>query len=443
MKHLPHAPLDLPARAVPENLWRPRLLNVLMPLLLSVLSLFATIEVGFRHFYRLIPQDVCAADYIIGTYDCQPYFVYDEPIALGYHYRPGLHLEGMWNPADPHLANPEDNAAPAVRHDAFYYVLQTDEMGFPNAEYSWRDQYNLVIAGDSFTIRTAPQTWIELLAEETGLTTLTLGAPSWSTLNEAEAIGRFGLDKKPRWVLLMFFEGNDIINTAQYLERRDSGLDWRDFDMQHVPWWRRLLTPYFARFFWGKLLPPAAAKAKAYRYPVAASTEAGIIKTIFKDVHLLPLSADYQTLARSDEFMAVTQSLIDLNTRVRAQDGRFLVVYIPSKEHVLWSRVWDPVDVNNVLERTVTVTLSKGDHGQLQWQPHYLDYDTFSTNQRAQEQLLTDFTAANDIAFLNLTPLFWQKSIETGELYNYADPHWNQAGNRLAAEAIATYLQTH
>ncbi|NJN55434.1 MAG: hypothetical protein HC804_12170 [Anaerolineae bacterium] len=124
-----------------------------------------------------------------------------------------------------------------------------------------------------------------------------------------------------------------------------------------------------------------------------------------------------------------------------AQGARLLVVFIPSKEHVLWSRVWDEVDVNNVLERTVTVRLSEGDHGRLLFQPTYLSYDQFSANQQAQEKLLSDFTNDAGIEFLNLTPLFWQKSIETGELYHYADPHWNQAGNQLAADAIADYLQ--
>jgi hypothetical protein len=118
-----------------------------------------------------------------------------------------------------------------------------------------------------------------------------------------------------------------------------------------------------------------------------------------------------------------------------------LVVYIPSKEHVLWSRVWDDVDVNNVLERTVTVTLSEGDHGRLLWQPTYLSYDQFNENQQAQEQLLTNLTTEAAIEFLNLTPIFWQKSIEEGELYHFADPHWNQAGNRVAADAIADYLE--
>ncbi|MBN1934679.1 MAG: hypothetical protein JW934_08430, partial [Anaerolineae bacterium] len=159
--------------------------------------------------------------------------------------------------------------------------------------------------------------------------------------------------------------------------------------------------------------------------------------------HLLPLSADYDTLARSDEFRAVADALLELKQLGDAQDTRVLLVYVPSKEHVYWSRIWDPVHVNNILERTVTVTLSQGDHGTLVWNQQYLSFDQFNANHNAQERLFADWAQKNGVEFLNLTPLFWQKSIELGETYHYADPHWNQFGNQIAADAIAEYIDTH
>jgi hypothetical protein len=97
--------------------------------------------------------------------------------------------------------------------------------------------------------------------------------------------------------------------------------------------------------------------------------------------------------------------------------------------------------VNNILERTVTVSLSKEDHGRLQWQLPILSYDEFNRNHMAQEQLMVDFAQEHDIEFLNLTPIFWQQSIAHGELYHFADPHWNQTGNQLAADSIFAVLQ--
>lgn len=419
---------------------RQRLFNIMMPLLLTLITAEITLEVGLRYFYRLIPLEVCADNFLIGNYVCQPYMVYDKPVQIGYRYQPGVHFEGMWDPANPILAGAGKETRPTKRNDAFWYVFETDEMGFPNSEYKWRDHYEIIVTGDSFTIRTAPQTWIEILAQLTGQHILTLGAPSWSTSNEVEAVKLYGLDKNPQWVILLFFEGNDLINTAQYLERQDSGLDWQEFDLKDVPLTRLLLTPHMLRFAGNKLVPDESLRPH-YRYPVTASTEVGEIETVLKDIHLYPMSASYETLARSDEFKAVSQALIDLKTIVEEQGGRFLLVYVPSKEHVLWSRIWDPVDVNNILERTVTVTLSEGDHGSLQWEPVYLSYDEFNQNHMAQEQLIAEFALKNEIEFLNLTPIFWQESIAQGELYHFADPHWNQAGNQLAADSIFAVIQ--
>lgn len=417
-----------------------RLLNVLAPLLLTLIVSVLALEVGLRRLYSLIPLEVCAGDPIVANYYCQPYFEYDQPIRIAYRYKPNLHIAGYWDPADPYLSDVGPETRPSARSDAFWYVLQTDEMGFPNSQATWQETYDVVITGDSFTIRTAPETWIERLGRDTGRTILTLGAPSWTTLNEVEAVKQFGLDKRPHWVILMYFEGNDLINVQQYLEKQASGLDWRDYDMRGVTVYRRLLTYHLLKYWLrggGETAMPTR-----YRYPVVASTEAGPVETVLKDVHLLPLSADYETIARSDEFAAIKQALVELQTLTAAQDSRLLVVYIPSKEHVYWSRIWDPVDVNNILERTVTVSLSDGDHGRLQWEPTYLSYEEFDANHGAQQRVLEDFAAAQGIDFLNLTPTLWQETIARGELYHYADPHWNQLGNEIVAATIQAYIET-
>ncbi|MCA9935701.1 MAG: hypothetical protein H6662_05195 [Ardenticatenaceae bacterium] len=409
-----------------------------MPLLLTLLAVWGTLELGLRHFYQLIPLKVCASDFILGSYYCQPYFVYDKPVRLAYWYKPGLKLEGYWDPADPYLTDVGPETRPSDRSDTFLYIFETDEMGFPNSQYKWQDSYDIVVTGDSFVTRSAPQTWIELLSAQTGQDILTLGASSWTTLNEVEAVKMYGLDKQPDWVMLLYFEGNDLINIQQYLDKQASGLNWREYDMQGVPWYRRLVTYHLARFALQN--EESSPEPPHYRYPVTVTTDWGPMETVLKDVHLLPMSASYETLARSDEYAAMTTALLELDGLVKARGGRFLLVFVPSKEDLYWSRLWNDVDVNNVLERTVTVTLSEGDHGRLQWTPQYISYDEMNINHDAQSRLFADFTAANNIEFLDLTPALWQKTIQEGEFYHYADPHWNQAGNQLVADLIQAYM---
>lgn len=414
------------------------ILNVVAPLLLTLLAIWGALELGLRHFYQLLPLQVCASDFILGTYYCQPYFVYDKPIRLAYRYEPGLKLEGYWDPADPYLSDVGPETRPSDRSDAFWYVFETDEMGFPNIQYAWQDSYDIVVTGDSFVTRSAPQTWIELLSAQTGQDILTLGASSWTTLNEVEAVKMFGLDKNPEWVILLYFEGNDLINAQQYLDKQASGLDWREYDMQGVPWYRRLVTYHLARYLLQE--DEAGQEPAQYRYPVTVTTDWGPMETVLKDVHLLPMSASHETVAKSDEFAAIQEALLELERLTAAQGTQLLVVFVPSKEHLYWSRLWNDVDVNNVLARSVTVTLSGGDHGRLQWNRPYISYEAMNANRDAQARLLAEFAAENNVGFLDLTPMFLEKTIREGEFYHYADPHWNQAGNQLVADLIQAYI---
>ena len=416
-------------------------IDLTLSLLFSAVLVIVLVEVGLRRMYNLIPIEVCAADELIGTYTCRPNFEYDNPMEVGYHYKPGLRIEGEWDPANPILVGAGEITEPTDRNDSFWFVFETDEMGFPNSEYEWRDEYDIVVLGDSFTVRTAPKTWIDLLSEKSGHSILTLGAQSWGTLSQEQAVKKWGLDKNPEWVILLFFEGNDLLNVQQYLERKDSGLDWRTYDYQGVPWAHRLLTPHLWRYLINRSSNDVVAnESHEYIFPMTASTYVGEVETILKFSHLLPISADYETIENSDEFKALSASLIEIDQLVKAQNGRFLLVYVPSKEHVLWSRFWDPVDVNHILERTVTVTLSNGENGRLQFNQPHLTYDQFNANHLAQEQLMTDFATQNEIEFLNLTPVFWQKTIDEGEFFHFADVHWNQAGNQLTADTIWEYI---
>ncbi|HZY43566.1 MAG TPA: hypothetical protein VFF70_02355 [Anaerolineae bacterium] len=420
---------------------RRRIFSVIALVSITLLSVSVVLEIGLRIFWRLIPLGVCASSPIIGNYYCQPYIVYDKPMQLAYHYAPGFKTEGYWDPADPHSANPGNETAPTGRTDKFLYKMQMDSMGFPNDDVTWKDQYDIVIAGDSFVLRSAPQTWIELLRGDTGMTTLALGAPSWAPINEVNAIETYGLDKHPKWVVLMYFEGNDLYGTGQFLERQSTGLSWAEWDFQHSALGDQLIVPHLISYAVQQIFPSSA--TPHYRYPITASTEAGNIQMVLKDFQLLALSADYNTLAHSDEFLAEKAKILEIRDLVEGQGGRFLLVYIPSKEHVYWSRIWDSKDVNNILERTETVTLSDGDHGHLVYSPQYLSFDVFNQNQTAQETLFDDMTKQNNVEFLNLMPVFWNATIQHGEFYNYADPHWNQAGNQLAADTIAEYIRTH
>jgi hypothetical protein len=56
------------------------------------------------------------------------------------------------------------------------------------------------------------------------------------------------------------------------------------------------------------------------------------------------------------------------------------------------------------------------------------------------DQLLVQFCKKNNIHCLDMLANF-QKQAQSTILYRLNDTHWNEAGNRLAAELIFHYLQ--
>jgi hypothetical protein len=393
--------------------------------LISLVALLVALEIGFRLMPQTIPLGACRSSLTLAHAFCHYEYQYDRPLRLGYLFRPGYEFDGDWNPADPSQINQADQTCGSIPDQSFHYTFRTDEYGFVGNESPWQDHYDIVIAGDSFSRSFAPVWWQQLLTEQTGMSTLNLGMDGWATLSEVEAVREFGLDKQPRWVLLLYFEGNDLFGVEEYHRRRESGLDWRSYQLKQVGPFERLIVPHVLSYAGQTIKDFVQPPKKVCRYPMMVATNVNRFSTVFYNVHISQLSASRAEIADSEAWALATQAILDLRAEVTAQGGRFLLVYIPSKEHLYWSRVWDERDISHFLEITTPMR----------------SYYQFSDFVDDQMLLMEEFAAANQLEFLNLTGEFWSHTMLEGkEYYNYADMHWNEAGNRLAADLIGAYL---
>jgi hypothetical protein len=153
-------------------------------------------------------------------------------------------------------------------------------------------------------------------------------------------------------------------------------------------------------------------------------TEVNTFETIFFDVHIRQLSWTREELEASQEWALATDAILDLKERIDGQGGRFLLVYIPAKEHITWGRLWEAGEVNNFLARTHP----------------FRTFQEFNIHIGDQMRLMESFAAEHEIEILNLYDPYRKGTLRGQELYNYADVHWNEAGNYLAARLIADYL---
>jgi hypothetical protein len=396
--------------------------------LIGVISLFSALlalELGFRRVPKAIPLGACESSLTLSYAFCHYEYQYDNPPRLGYVFKPGFGYNGPWNPADAATIHEENETCGDAPDDTFHYTYRTDANGFVNNATPWLTHYDIVVTGDSFTKPWAPVWWVDLLRQQTGMSVLNLGMDGWATLSEVEAVRMYGLDKHPRWVILVYFEGNDLFGVGEYYRRWTSGMDWRTYQLQQVSPISRLVMPHVLSFWGDQLRQLVRPEKQICRYPMTVSTNVSRFQTVFFDVQISQLSASQGDIQSSLEWKLATQAILDLRDEVTAQGGRFLLVYVPAKEHLYWARIWDVGDIGHFLELTTPLR----------------SYQEFTDNVDAQMYLMQDFVAANNLDFLNLTGEIWQRTMDRGtQFYNFADMHWNEAGNRLVARLIADYI---
>ena len=417
-----------PASPIGQRRWKRALVRGLGIAALSVLAVLVALEVGFRAMPQLIPLGACQSSLTLAHGYCEYNYRYDDPLRLGFIFKPGYAYDDSWNPADPAVIDAADETCAETPDQTFRLSFKADDKGFVNNATPWQDHYDIVVTGDSFTQAFAPVWWVDLLEQQTGMSMLNLGMQGWGPLSEVEAVRVYGLDKHPRWVLLLYFEGNDLFAAEEYHLRQESGMDWRSYQLHQVGPLNRLVMTHVLNYWGDKVWRAIQPESPYCRYPMTVSTNVNQFETLFYTVHVSQLSEWRDEIEPSLEWKLTTQAFLGLRDEVVARGGRFLLVYVPAKEHLYWSRLWDTQDIGHYLELTTPLR----------------SYQEFAGHIDDQMLLMQDFAAANNIDLLNLTGDLWQRTMLDGvEYYNYADVHWNEAGNRLVAQLLADYLLEH
>lgn len=287
------------------------------------------------------------------------------------------------------------------------YDFQLNSQGFNDVEFAQKGEgtYRIVALGDSFAfgIVPYPHNYLTLLEENLSrdgrkIEVLNMGIPAIGTRDYVALLINEGLVLKPDMVLVSFFIGNDFYEEKGRL--------------------RKLISySYVATFINYLIVASRGTKGRIFRGKVAYDDSTPTTPdNIFINLELERSEIFRRQNTRFPTYLAEVVTYLSYMKQIcDARNIALAVILIP-----------DEVQVNPWLQARVLQIKSAGSGSH--------DFD-FSLPNRALVSELKE----RKIECLDLVPAFSSRGMST-VLYKPNDSHWNIAGNKLAAELIASGL---
>lgn len=306
----------------------------------------------------------------------------------------------------------------------------TDANGFRNSPPE-KTTYSIVALGDSFTRASGVAfPWPQKLAEYIGSDVLNLGDVGFGPQDELKVLQQYGLKKQPAWVIMAYFEGNDLYDAGSYEQANPFIL----FRFGNYILGRGIED-------WQEKSPDSeqAADNPTYRYPIMIPINHKERELVFFSYYFSWLSLGKEAIVASQNYRLVKETILQVQELSEEVGARFLLVYVPSKEHVYLPFLDDAETLAQVFIDVPALELDKA--GFIQFAGQKATPEVTLQHMDNQAHLLADFAAEQNIHYLDLTPAFQEEASMGEELYYPFDTHWNQSGHDLAAEVISEYIQ--
>lgn len=333
------------------------------------------------------------------------------------------------------------------------YPFRTDQEGFRNE--STRDQIEIAALGDSFTDAltvAAEASWPAQLERRLGVAVQNYGTAGFGPQQQRLVLQDFALTHHPRIVVLAFFAGNDIRDAERFaeFERGDHSqaqptIGWpiREVVIRADSWYLTSAIQAAVGSIAAKADSPVLAEAAAsppspvdadrpgfdrgvFSMPINGRT----LRFAFMPPYLNLLNFSKADFAARRGWALARENIRGMQQASRDAGAQFVLMFIPFKSQVyypLLERAFPRDELGNAL----AFSLKDGPKP---------DIERFSRNRLAQNALLQRFCAQAGIPFLDLTPAL-QARVESGtNMYFQDDSHFNEQGQALAAEMLASFL---
>lgn len=252
-----------------------------------------------------------------------------------------------------------------------------------------------VAVGDSFTFGQGVNheaLWTTVLAKALGKDVINMGVPAQGPSQYTRIFKRYGLPLKPRVVFYGFYF-NDLDSAVRF-RRNQRGIPVS-----------RYLRDYSIVY---NLL--GGAKRVKDQQPVFFKAEG--VELALEPVGLRR-ELERQVEKFAERWAAVSHEIEEAIKASQEAGVKFVLVYFPSRWEVHWEQIKTQLNF-----------------------PSNLDMD------RLHRKVL-EYCGSKAITCFDLSPALKREAGQNKQLYFRTDGHWNAAGNRVVADAIAEFVKHH
>jgi lysophospholipase L1-like esterase len=336
------------------------------------------------------------------------------------------------------------------------FRFETDAEGFRNRAV--REHFEIAALGDSFTdamTMEAESSWPSQLEKRLGVAVQNYGTAGFGPQQERLVLQDFVAQHRPRVVVLAYFAGNDLFDAEAFDQFQRSGVAPRE-----APGWRIkevvsradtwfVTSALRASIRWiGKPHdPPLAAAGVERREPLTrrserASFDRGMftvpvknrdVRFAFMPPYLNTLNFSEDDLRRRAGWAHTSAAIRGMRDLSRSFGAELIVMFVPFK-----SQVYLPLVEGAFSRADLRAALSF----YLDAYERPVDLDLLHRNRFAQNNLMRRLCEAEQIPFLDTTPVL-EARLQTGENVYFPDEsHLNEAGEALVAETLAAFLRS-
>ena len=408
---------------------------------LSTLLSLAAIEVGLRLVAMKLPPAILNARHDLGLFAPDPRWI--ESPRYKQRLRPNLDTYCEWKFGD--IVRMGFIPAELSEGQEHRYPFRTDAEGFRNPVV--REQIDVAALGDSFTDAMASpveEGWPARLEKITGWKVQNYGTSAFGPQQELYALEDYAIQHHPRRVVLAFFAGNDLFDAERFdrWEREGDKPGEETAGWRLIKKFRRYQTLYLAtllRVAWPQNSVAAVSDRRSsgdhprfdrgfFEIPTA---ETGRLRFAFMPPYLQKLATSRDEFEGSHGWELTRATLRRMKETCDRAGSRLSIMFVPSKAEVYWPLV-EPSLGPEQLQQAIDFCCL---YNHMKIRPAEIQ-----ANRLAQNDLLRDFCAHENISFLDLTPAL-EKSAGTGHAVFYTDDdHLNATGHEIAAQELARFL---